>query len=62
LAHQFIAGVFLRRLGVIFVRRSDRSRGVEDAKSAVEIVRGGRRIILYPEGAFSRMPGLPEFH
>jgi 1-acyl-sn-glycerol-3-phosphate acyltransferase len=62
LAHQFVAGVFLRRLGVIFVRRSDPSGGVEDAKSAVEIARGGRRIVWFPEGTFSRMPGLLEFH
>jgi len=32
LAHQFVAGAFLRKLDVIFVRRSDPTGGVEDAK------------------------------
>lgn len=62
LSHQCIAGVFLRKLGVIFVRRADPSGGVEDSKSAIEIARSGKRIIWYPEGTFSRMPGLLEFH
>ncbi len=62
LAHQFFAGVFLRRLGAIFVRRSDPAAGVADARLALEKARGGARLVWFPEGTFSRMPGLLPFH
>jgi len=62
LARQFFAGVFLRRLGAIFVRRLDPAGGVADAKAALEAARAGACIIWFPEGTFSRMPGLLEFH
>ena len=62
LASQRVAGLFLRRLGAIFVRRSDPAGGVADAKAAVESARAGARLVWFPEGTFSRMPGLLEFH
>ena len=42
LAHQFFAGIFLRRLGAIFVRRLDPAGGVVDARAALEVGAGGR--------------------
>ncbi|MCC3244861.1 AMP-binding protein [Methylocystis sp. WRRC1] len=62
LAHQFFAGVFLRRLGAVFVRRLDPAEGVKDARAALEAARAGACIVWFPEGTFSRMPGLLEFH
>ncbi len=62
LARQLVAGSFLRRLGAIFVRRSDPAGGVADAKAALESARTGARLVWFPEGTFSRMPGLLEFH
>ena len=62
LAHQIVAGPFLRRLGAIFVRRSDPAGGVADAGAALESAHAGVRLIWFPEGTFSRMPGLLEFH
>jgi len=62
LARQLVAGPFLRRLGVIFVRRGDPAGGVADARAALEKARSGARLAWFPEGAFSRMPGLLEFH
>lgn len=62
LARQIIAGPFMRRLGAIFVRRSDPAGGVADARTALESARAGARIIWFPEGTFSRMPGLLAFH
>jgi len=62
LAHQIVAGSFLRRLGAIFVRRSDPAGGVADARAALEEARAGARAVWFPEGTFSRMPGLLEFH
>lgn len=62
LAHQCVAGPFLRRLGAIFVRRSDPAGGVADARAAVQSARAGVRLVWFPEGTFSRMPGLLGFH
>ena len=62
LARQVVAGPFLRRLGAVFVRRIDPAGGVADAKAALETARAGARVIWFPEGTFSRMPGLLEFH
>ena len=62
LAHQIVAGPFLRRLGAIFVRRSDPVGGVADAEEALKSAHAGVRLVWFPEGTFSRMPGLLEFH
>ena len=62
LAHQFVAGPFLRRLGTIFVRRTDPAGGVADARAAFDTARTGMRVVWLPEGTLSRMPGLLEFH
>ncbi|TLG78870.1 AMP-binding protein [Methylocystis sp. B8] len=62
LAHQRVAGPFLRRLGAIFVRRTDPAGGVADARAALQSARAGVRLVWFPEGTFSRMPGLLGFH
>jgi 1-acyl-sn-glycerol-3-phosphate acyltransferase len=62
LARQIVAGSFLRRLGAIFVRRTDPAGGVADASAALESARAGAHLIWFPEGTLSRMPGLLEFH
>ncbi len=62
LARQAVAGAFLRRLGAIFVRRTDPAGAVADAKAALEVARAGAPAVWFPEGTFSRMPGLLEFH
>ncbi len=61
LAGQFVAGPFLRRLGTIFVRRGDAMGGVEDTATTLAAARAGERIVGFPEGTLSRMPGLREF-
>ena len=60
-AGQVVAGPFLRRLGTIFVRRTDPRGGIDDTMSTLEVVRAGARIVTMPEGTFTRMPGLLGF-
>lgn len=62
LATQIVAGPFLRRLGTVFVRRTDASGGVADTKRALEAARSGERLAWFPEGTFTRMPGLLPFY
>ncbi len=61
LAGQWIAGPFLRRLNTIFVHRTDVSSGVEDIRPQIESLGAGSRIVSFPEGTLTRMPGLLDF-
>lgn len=58
---QLVAGTLLRRLGAIFVRRVDPRGGVEDTDAVLAAARRGERIATFPEGTFTRMPGLLGF-
>ncbi|MDH3581678.1 MAG: AMP-binding protein, partial [Hyphomicrobiales bacterium] len=62
LDHQFISRRFLRRMGAVFVERFDKQRGVADARRTVQTARAGRSLAFFPEGTFTRMPGLLPFH
>jgi 1-acyl-sn-glycerol-3-phosphate acyltransferase len=61
LAGQIFAGPFLRRLGVLFVERFDAAAGVADAERLAAAARG-RNLVFFPEGTFSRRPGLAGFY
>jgi 1-acyl-sn-glycerol-3-phosphate acyltransferase len=62
LEKQFIPRLFLRRIGALFVERFDKQRGVADARRTMQTVQAGRSLMLFPEGTFTRMPGLLSFH
>jgi 1-acyl-sn-glycerol-3-phosphate acyltransferase len=61
LAGQFFAGPLLRRLGVMFVDRYDLAGGLADTAAATDLAREGRVLVVFPEGTFTRQPGLLEF-
>ncbi len=58
---QRVAGPFLRRLGALFVDRADPEGGVEDVKKALAAAQVGRMLVFFPEGTFTRAPGLLPF-
>lgn len=62
LDRQFIPRRFLRRMGALFVDRFDKQRGAADARRTVQTVQAGRSLVFFPEGTFTRMPGLLPFH
>ena len=62
LAGQRVAGPFLRRTGTLFVRRTDVEGGVEDTRKVLDASLSGERIVSFPEGTLTRMPGLLGFH
>lgn len=62
LAHKLSTGPPLRRLGCSFVERFDTARGSEDAKTLTETARAGLSLVFFPEGTFTRIPGLRAFH
>jgi 1-acyl-sn-glycerol-3-phosphate acyltransferase len=57
-----LAGLLLRRLGSLFVERSNRQRGANDARRVLRTALGGNSLVFFPEGTFSREPGLLKFH
>lgn len=61
LAQQWVAGLFLRRIGAEFVERFDRRQGLGDAQHLAEVARAGRALLYFPEGTFARSSGLLPF-
>ncbi|MFH0341167.1 MAG: AMP-binding protein, partial [Chromatiales bacterium] len=62
LARKFTARVFLSRLATEFVERFDKEKGLADARKIAGALRSGRSLLFFPEGTFSRVPGLLPFH
>jgi 1-acyl-sn-glycerol-3-phosphate acyltransferase len=44
------------------VRRTDVKGGIEDTRNVLEASLSGERIVSFPEGTLTRMPGLIGFH
>ncbi|RUV69745.1 MAG: acyl-phosphate glycerol 3-phosphate acyltransferase [Mesorhizobium sp.] len=62
LAGQVFAGPFLRRLGTLFVERYDVTGSVSDAEILTKAARQERILVFFPEGTFTRRPGLSAFY
>jgi 1-acyl-sn-glycerol-3-phosphate acyltransferase len=56
-----ITRLFLRGLGAIFVERFQTAGSVEDSGKVAQAARAGETVLVFPEGTFTRMPGLLEF-
>ena len=52
----------LQRLGVEFVKRFDKSKGIIDAQRLTMVAQHNQSLVFFPEGTFARMPGLQDFH
>jgi 1-acyl-sn-glycerol-3-phosphate acyltransferase len=61
-AGQIFAGPFMRKLGVLFVERFDTAGSLADAEAATTVARGGRALVFFPEGTFTRRAGLSGFY
>ena len=57
-----LAGLLLRRLGSQFVERFNRSRSAADARRMLRNASNGQSLVFFPEGTFTRTPGLLKFH
>lgn len=56
-----VIGFVLRRAGTRFVERTDREQGVADTHHLADAASGGERLVLFPEGGLSPVPGLRSF-
>jgi 1-acyl-sn-glycerol-3-phosphate acyltransferase len=57
-----LAGLMLRKLGSEFVERFNRHRGAADARRVLRNAINGHSLVFFPEGTFTRTPGLLKFH
>jgi 1-acyl-sn-glycerol-3-phosphate acyltransferase len=57
-----LAGALLKRLGSQFVERFDRQRSAADARRVLRSATQGGSVVFFPEGTFTRTPGLLKFH
>ncbi len=59
---QFFANCFLRRINATFVERSDIHRIVGDVSQITDKAKAGHSLLFFPEGTFTRIPGLLPLH
>ena len=59
---RFISGLFLRRIQSEFIERFDIQQSIKDAKRLVSVAQAGQSLMFFPEGTFTRVPGLMQFH
>ncbi len=57
-----LAGPLLRALGTRFVERADTERSVRDSRELSRLAALGESLMFFPEGTFTRAPGLLPFH
>jgi acyl carrier protein len=58
----YVTRVLLRRIGTEFVERFEAQQSVQDTEHLLQAVQQGHSLVFFPEGTFSRMPGLQAFH
>lgn len=61
LVDNVIARIYLKRIGTDFVERFDAQRGVKDVKQVARSLQSGCSPLFFPEGTFTRIPGLRPF-
>jgi 1-acyl-sn-glycerol-3-phosphate acyltransferase len=61
LLQHFISRVFLKRLGVLFVERYNAQKGVTGARQLARSLHKMNNLLFFPEGTFTRIPGLRPF-
>ena len=62
LAANKLLGAALRRIGTEFVERFDAEKGAQDASKLADALKQGKPLVFFPEGTFTRRPGLMPFH
>jgi 1-acyl-sn-glycerol-3-phosphate acyltransferase len=62
LADYPVVGALLRAYGTRFVERGDTERSVRDSRELSRVAEHGESFVFFPEGTFTRAPGLLPFH
>jgi 1-acyl-sn-glycerol-3-phosphate acyltransferase len=62
LADRFLIRLPLQRIHTEFVQRFETGKGVRDTQHFAELLRAGHQLLFFPEGTFTRVPGLRPFY
>ncbi|MBS1254537.1 MAG: 4-hydroxyphenylalkanoate adenylyltransferase [Deltaproteobacteria bacterium] len=62
LESSWIARLFLRRIGTLFVERYDLHESAKDNERIAQDAQSGHSLVFFPEGTLHRAPGLLPFH
>jgi len=62
LKEHFHTRIPLEKLGVHFVQRYEMSQSIQDVQTLLEDDEQGPSFVIFPEGTFSSIPGLKDFH
>jgi len=62
LSRNRLLGVALRRAGAEFVERFEVEKGLSDTKYLAARLKAGKSLVFFPEGTFTRRPGVLPFH
>jgi acyl carrier protein len=62
LADKFLIRLPLQRIHTEFVERFETSKGVQDTQHFARVLRAGHQLLFFPEGTFTRVPGLRPFY
>ena len=62
LSRNFFTGTALKRMGTKFVERFDKLRSIQDAEDISSTGHLIQSLFFYPEGTFTRVSGLQNFH
>lgn len=57
-----VVRLFLQRIHTDFVERFEAAKGISDFRTLAEKARQGQTYLFFPEGTFTRSPGLLRFH
>lgn len=57
-----LAGLMLRRIGAVFVKREEGAGRIADIRTLLKAARAGQSLAIFPEGTFRPQPGLLPFH
>jgi len=57
-----VLGAYLKKLGTLFIERFAPVESVAEVERIQEAIARGNSVIIYPEGTFTREPGLRPFH
>lgn len=61
LAGRWFIRLPLERIGTLFVERFETERSIIDARAVVNAAVAGRSLLFFPEGGFTRIPGVMPF-
>ncbi len=61
-AAYWLTGPFLRRIGCQFVHRAGLEQAAAEARRLAGVLRSGRSLVVWPEGALGPAPGLRPFY